>query len=80
MQLKGKIKEIDIRNTYQGDQIAFVIFTTAADQKNELIVYPSAFKQCAQFLEKPGLQVTVTGVMKRHNLGEYLMVQKMEKP
>jgi DNA polymerase III alpha subunit len=78
MRLKGKIKEIDIRKTYQGGQIAFVIFTTATDQEIELIVYPNIFRQFAQFLEKPGMQVTVTGVMQRHNLGEYLMVQKIK--
>ncbi len=78
MRLKGTVKEIDIRETFQGGQIAFVIFTTATDQEIELIVYPNVFRQFAQFLEKTGIPLTVTGVMQRHNLGEHLMIQKIE--
>ena len=78
MKLKGKIKKIDIRKTFQGGQIAFVIFTPESEQDMELIVYPYTFQKVARFLETPGMLVTVTGVMQSHDRGEYLMVQKIE--
>ncbi len=74
MKVKGKIKKIDIRETFRGDQIAFIIFATN-DQKLELIVYPTIFKKHVQFLKKSDIQITITGVKQTEG---YIMVQHME--
>jgi len=74
MKATGKIKKIDIRETFRGDQIAFIIFATN-DQNLELIVYPTIFKKYQDFLKKSDIQIQITGVKQTE---DYIMVQHME--
>jgi len=74
MKVNGKIKKIDIRETFQDGLIAFIIFETN-DQKLELIVYPTIFKKHEQFLKKSDIQIQITGVEQTEG---YIMVQHME--
>ena len=74
MKVKGKIKNIDIRETFQDGLIAFIIFETN-DQNLELIVYPTIFKKHEKFLKKSDIQITITGIKQTEG---YIMVQHME--